>query len=1180
MHASREEGTDKKTGVHRGAALWRRLLLAACLLVLAGSTRPSPPPGASPVHLRVVATEDVPFAFQRDRRAAGLDVDLLNLACTANGWTYEIEWVSFPEMFSRLDAAEADLAIGGISLTSQRGTDYLITGPYLETGLVVVSDPHRDLRRVSGLKNLKIGVKAGGTADALADSLLGEGRVGSVRRFGTSEECLAALAAREVDAVINDYINSVYLINGRYSGSLVIAKNFFGPLFLTKSRLVFAFRKGMEDERDAFDVALAKFKDGKVLLHLRHTWLSIPIPFDWRRIAVQGGGAAVFLLAILILSWLAHRRRVRMKFLEESERRYRDLVEKAPQAVVVLRGGTVLITNDAFRALFGVGRGEEIEGRSVVDLVPARRGSDLAVFLERIAHGEGGDSSLEMMLERPAAPKIWVRVSGGRIQLEDGPALLLFIEDVTERILAERALRTSRENYRLLVENQTDLVVKVDTEGRFLFVSPSYCKTFGKKEEELLGNAFMPLVHEEDREATAHAMEALYRPPHTCRVEQRALTASGWRWFSWSDKAVLDEGGEVAAIVGVGRDITQRRQAEERVQESERRFRTLAETTEASILIYQDNTFCYINRAAEIMTGYSREALMEMNVWDVIHPGNRDLVRERAIARQRGESVPRHYEFQIIRKDGESRWIEFTGGVIDYGGRPAGIGTAFDITERKQAEEAVRESEKRLRLLVDNVDEIIYYNALEGSPPVLRPTFASGKLETILGYPPDQFMNNSTSWFEALHPEDRDTVVSAMTGALSRGEPSVVEYRFRHGVSGQYLWIEDRALPDVDENGAIVGFFGVARDITGRKMAEQATRKRNRELMALVASAQAMGGLLDMESASRTICDAAVTAFDARMAWIGLIVPESTEVKVLASAGRDEGYTDVVNVRWDESPHAQGPAGMAIKTRKLVAMHVEDPEFKPWRAAASDRGYRIICATPLPYEDAVRGVLVLYGGRHDDFGRDTHELIEIFARQAAMVIVNAALFDEAKRTIEELEAANEELHATEEELYSQYEALQRNQDALAKSEAWGLALKEDADDPIRAEAWTADPLRYRSRAENADCILLIWGPDLTIRFWNDQAEEVFGYARAETVGRKLSATILPEGDVGGPGPSDILRDVARAGNKFTSNITRNRARDGRPVWVVWINRPLFDGDGHLVEVVSHGVDVTDFRGDR
>ncbi len=129
-------------------------------------------------------------------------------------------------------------------------------------------------------------------------------------------------------------------------------------------------------------------------------------------------------------------------------------------------------------------------------------------------------------------------------------------------------LRKNEEKYRLLIENQTDLVVKVDLEGKFQFVSPSYYKMFGKTDEELIDKKFMPLVHEDDRESTAKAMEALYHPPYTAYIEQRAMTKAGWKWLSWMDTAVLDESKNVESIIGVGRDITERKQAEEALQKA------------------------------------------------------------------------------------------------------------------------------------------------------------------------------------------------------------------------------------------------------------------------------------------------------------------------------------------------------------------------------------------------------------------------------------------------------------------------------------------------------------------------------------------------------------------------------------------------------------------------------------
>jgi PAS domain S-box-containing protein len=147
---------------------------------------------------------------------------------------------------------------------------------------------------------------------------------------------------------------------------------------------------------------------------------------------------------------------------------------------------------------------------------------------------------------------------------------IIYTEVITEQVETEEKLRKSEEEYRLLVENQTDLIVKVDPEGRFLFVSPSYCRMFAKTEKELLGTSFMPFVHEDDRETTAEAMKDLNREPHIAYIEQRVACSDGWLWLAWVDTAILDANGNITEIIGVGRDITDRKKAEIELHEKNR----------------------------------------------------------------------------------------------------------------------------------------------------------------------------------------------------------------------------------------------------------------------------------------------------------------------------------------------------------------------------------------------------------------------------------------------------------------------------------------------------------------------------------------------------------------------------------------------------------------------------------
>jgi PAS domain S-box-containing protein len=170
--------------------------------------------------------------------------------------------------------------------------------------------------------------------------------------------------------------------------------------------------------------------------------------------------------------------------------------------------------------------------------------------------------------------------------------------DISEKLKTRRKLQINEEKYRLLLQNQTDLVVKVDKEGKFLFVSPSYCEMFGKTESELLGQKFMPLVHEDDIEHTENEMKKLYAAPYNCRIRQRAKTVNGWRWLEWVDTAVLDENGKVKEIIGVGRDIEKEKIAEEKLKQKNEEYITANEELEEAFALLQEKNE-ELNRAKQ-----------------------------------------------------------------------------------------------------------------------------------------------------------------------------------------------------------------------------------------------------------------------------------------------------------------------------------------------------------------------------------------------------------------------------------------------------------------------------------------------------------------------------------------------------------------------------------------------------
>ncbi|MEW8619024.1 MAG: PAS domain S-box protein [Candidatus Thiodiazotropha endolucinida] len=280
--------------------------------------------------------------------------------------------------------------------------------------------------------------------------------------------------------------------------------------------------------------------------------------------------------------------------------------------------------------------------------------------------------------------------------------MVAIFNDVTDRKLAENALLESEEKYRLLVENQTDLVVKVDPEGRFDFVSPSYCKMFGTSEAELLGNKFMPLVHKDDQAKTLEAMQQLYHPPYSAYFEQRAMTSSGWRWLGWMDTAVLDKDGNVTAIIGVGRDITERIEAMKALRESEERYRAVVEDTPVLICRFlPDGEITFANQAYCDYFEKSADALIGSKFTDLVPAQDRETVMSHIKALTPTTPTQSH-EHQVITKSGETRWQRWTnralfkpqGEILSY----QSIGQ--DITERKQAEIKVSQLNNELEARV------------------------------------------------------------------------------------------------------------------------------------------------------------------------------------------------------------------------------------------------------------------------------------------------------------------------------------------------------------------------------------------------------------------------------------------------------------------------------------------------
>jgi PAS domain S-box-containing protein len=252
------------------------------------------------------------------------------------------------------------------------------------------------------------------------------------------------------------------------------------------------------------------------------------------------------------------------------------------------------------------------------------------------------------------------------------------------------------------------------------------------------------------------------------------------------------------------------------LEESEAKFRLLAEESLAGVYLIQDGRSVYINNASAQIYGATREQVMQLpSVLDVVAPEDRAMVAENLRQKLAGESVSVRYSFRVLRPDGTRRIVEVLGRRILYHGRPAVLGTALDITERHQAEETLRQREEFLRSLLRSIDGVVW----EADPRTSRFTFVSERAEKLLGYPVQQWLNEENFWANHLHPADREQAVQFCQSATARGEDYTFEYRML-AADGRVVWIRDYVTVEKNAAGQTVALRGILVDITERKHLE------------------------------------------------------------------------------------------------------------------------------------------------------------------------------------------------------------------------------------------------------------------------------------------------------------------------------------------------------------------------
>jgi PAS domain S-box-containing protein len=374
---------------------------------------------------------------------------------------------------------------------------------------------------------------------------------------------------------------------------------------------------------------------------------------------------------------------------------------------------------------------------------------------------------------------------------------------------------------------------------------------------------------------------------------------------------------------------------------------------------------------------------------------------EQAVERR----TPFEQQLEMVRGDGSHRWVTSRGEAErDAGGRVVLVrGTVHDVTEHRQDEEALRESEANLK----KAQEIAHIGSWHLDVGQDKLTW-SDEVFRIFDVPQGAPLTYE-SFLGSIHPADRDAVDKAWTAAM-RGAPYDIEHRIV--LADGEKWVRERAEVEFDERGRAVKGLGTVQDITERKRAQEELLRINRAHRALSSCNEALIRATEESAWLEEVCRIIVDKAGYRFCWVGRAEHDDAKsVSVVAKAGVEEGYLEAINVTWADTERGHGPTGTCIRTgeRRIVKDTGTDPAFVPWRDAALKRGYASMIAIPLVVDAELFGALSIYAGEAGAFRDEEVTLLSELAGDLGYGVTALRVRAEQRQGEEEILKLNAEL---------------------------------------------------------------------------------------------------------------------------------------------------------------------------
>ncbi len=527
-----------------------------------------------------------------------------------------------------------------------------------------------------------------------------------------------------------------------------------------------------------------------------------------------------------------------------SEKVLRQIVETV-QDVVLLTDAEVRIQY-ATPSVYPVAgwRPEEVVGQSVYSLLdPEQRG-----IFERMIREAGPENHLARAAFAYQRPDGQQRVLEASINFLFSPegafqGAVVGIRDVTERYQAEQAVRESDQRLRELTNSMRDVVMMLDSKGFIEYVTPSIQAVLGYNPRELLSRSAFDFFEPEDHGWVLEAVRAAREGRRPLRLEYQHRHRDGSRvWLETQLDFVYDSEGNPIRMVLGARPIQDRREAEEQLRKSEQMLRQVTDAIQDIVLLTDENAIVrYITPSVQKVVGVAPETMLGRSAYELLDSEQSRRFQELSAAAS-PENPSAQTSFIYLRPDGRELYMEASiHFLFDAQGRDRGAVTGIrDVTERHQAEQAVRQSEQMLRQITDAMQDVV---ALTDPQGYLR--YVTPSVQRLLGYSPEQMLGRLA--FDYLAPDDREKALRLAEQSLKGSGSYQLEGRYRHA-DGHYIWIDTLVNFIFDGQGNPTGSVVSGRDVSERRQAEEALRQREYRLRQITNSIRDVVLLLDPQA--------------------------------------------------------------------------------------------------------------------------------------------------------------------------------------------------------------------------------------------------------------------------------------------------------------------------------------------